>query len=65
MPLCGFQQRVVEGANGQVPNDKLQRNVSWHDTSKSVIDSFTYNLKECSFPAHDLSVSFFENQDIH
>ncbi|XP_072925968.1 sodium/hydrogen exchanger 5 isoform X2 [Hemitrygon akajei] len=29
------KKRNVEGANGQVPNDKLRRNVSWHDTSNS------------------------------
>ncbi|XP_060694167.1 sodium/hydrogen exchanger 5 isoform X2 [Hemiscyllium ocellatum] len=26
------KRRNVEGINGQVPNDKLRRNVSWHDT---------------------------------
>ncbi|XP_062922799.1 sodium/hydrogen exchanger 5 [Mobula hypostoma] len=26
------KKRNAEGANGQVPNDKLRRNVSWHDT---------------------------------
>ncbi|XP_048461555.1 sodium/hydrogen exchanger 5-like isoform X2 [Rhincodon typus] len=26
------KRRNVEGTNGQVPNDKLLRNVSWHDT---------------------------------
>ncbi|XP_067905664.1 sodium/hydrogen exchanger 5 isoform X2 [Heterodontus francisci] len=26
------KRRNAEGTNGQVPNDKLRRNVSWHDT---------------------------------
>ncbi|XP_078256440.1 sodium/hydrogen exchanger 5 isoform X1 [Rhinoraja longicauda] len=32
------KKRFVEGANGQVPNEKLQQNVSWHDTTPVFVE---------------------------